>query len=305
MITLGATLPFSSLLYDKDPAQGGALVNSTSVTLTITLPPDPVTGLTSNAPGITVTNPPAVTGTYVYNYITTTLVGRYVGTWFFTMASGQTSSYSEVFEVAPSDPGFLISLASAKKHLNIPISDTTNDDEIRDWLAAITPLVEDIVGACSPRVVVDTGIGGSTSAPQLLGDVSMGSAYATNRLSLAVTPVISVASVVNTYSYSARTYPTAELVVNKDRGLVTLANGYPFMGGPWTVTYLAGRTVIPANITQAVKIILGHLWETQRGAGTPAYLGGEDLVVPPGAGFTIPNRAQDLLNADDTGPGVG
>lgn len=304
MITLGATLNFSSLLYDKDPAQGGVLVNATTVALTITLPPDPITGLTSLASGITVVNPPAVTGTYIYDYITTTLVGRYVGTWLFTMSTGKTVAYSEVFEVEPSDPGFIISLASAKKYLNIPASVTADDDEIRDWLAAITPMVEDIVGVCAPRVITDIGLGGSTSAPQLLGDVTMGSAYATNRIALTTTPVISVTSVTNTYSYAARTYGPTDLVINKDRGLITLLNGYPFMGGPWTVVYLAGRTRIGANITQACKIIIGHLWQTQRGAGTPAYLGGDDQDVPIGAGFTIPNRAMDLLRSDDTGPGV-
>jgi hypothetical protein len=305
MITLGATLPFSALLYDKDPASGGVLVNATSVTLTITLPPDPVTGITSTASGITVGNPPAVTGTYVYSYVTTTLVGRYVGTWLFTMASGQTSSYAEVFEVEPVDPGFIISLASAKKYLNIPSSDTSNDDEIRDWLSAITPMVEDIVGACIPRTVVDMGLGASQMA-SLQGDMAFfGSGAANSAITVRTTPVISVTSVVSTYTNSGRTYATAELVVINDRGQITLKNGWPFIGGPWTATYLAGRTRIGPNITQAVKIILGHLWQTQRGAGSPAYLGGDDLVVAPGAGFSIPNRAQDLLNADDNGPGVG
>jgi hypothetical protein len=290
MIDLGDTITFSALLYDKDPAAGGVLVNPVSAALTITLPPDPITGISSVlTPTITV--PPTTTGTFSYA-LPTTLAGRTVGRWLFTMAPvngiTQTTAYSEVHEVQPADPGFIIGLASAKKHLNIPASVTTDDEEIRDWLAAVTRVVEGKVGICTPRIVTD----------------KLDSSYSARVIVLRHTPVISIISIVPAYVFGGgRSYTAAETAVTED-GQLTNLNGWQFLGGPWTITYLAGRTIIPPNITQAAKIILGHIWQTQRGAGTPAYLGGDDVTSGTESGFSVPNRALELLEPDNEGPGV-
>lgn len=66
--------------------------------------------------------------------------------------------------------------------------------------------------------------------------------------------------------------------------------------GPWEVD-VTPRPV-PESVKLAVKIIAGHLWETQRGRGVPeraaAYAaGGEDIT--PRRGFAIPSRALELL----------
>ena len=99
MPDLGDTLPFSSKLYDKPVEDGGVLVNATTAALTITLPDG------TAAPGITVTNPPATTGVYQYDYVTTTVPGPFKGRWLFTMATGKTTAYVEAFDVRPADPG--------------------------------------------------------------------------------------------------------------------------------------------------------------------------------------------------------
>lgn len=290
MIDLGDTITFSTKLYDKPIENGGVLVNPVSAALTITLPPDPVTGISvTMTPTISPT--PATTGTFTYQ-LPTTLVGRTIGRWLFTMApvSGiaATTSYSEVYEVGPADPGFIIGLAEAKDHLNIPQSVTTEDERIRSWLAAITRVIEYRVGICSPRTITD----------RLNGE------YCTRTIRLKRGPVISVTSITPSHTYSGRSYSPSEVSVT-EHGRLTNNNGWNFIGGPWTIVYLAGRTVIPANITQAALIILGHLWQTRRGAGTPAYLGGDDTTQVPGSSFAIPNRALELIEPDDEGPGIG
>lgn len=276
MLDLGDTLTFSARLYDRDPAESGAvLVDSTSTVLTITLPDGTI--VTPAVPA------PSPTGTYEYLYVTTTQVGRYVGRWVFTMATGQTSSYSEVFDVQPGDPGYLISLRDAKRHLNIPSTSTSDDDEIRSWLAGITPVIEDLVGVCVPRTVTDE--------------------YHDNAqiMRLDETPVLSVTTILPWYT-GGLTYAAAALRVDDD-GRVCRLDGIPFVGGPFAVTYLAGRRPIPPNITQAAKIILGHVWATQRGASSLPLAGGDD-TNDGRLGYSIPNRALELLRPDDLGPGV-
>ena len=286
MIEVGDTITFSSKLYDKDPSVDptAVLVNPTGAVLTITAPDDAVT-----TPAITV--PPATTGTFTQKLVTTQ-TGRYRGRWVFTMADGTTSAYTEMFDVQASDPGFLISLTEAKVHLNMDLTRSNNDEEIRSWLAAITPVVENLVGVCIPKTFVEVVTG-----------------Y--EKLVLNNTPVLSLISIVP--FYYGTTYTGEALVKSTPWGEVRLIYGggfygglstAGFYGGTFTVTYTAGRKPIPPNITQAVKIILKYLWETQRGAAGTPYQGDDeplaDLIV--GA---IPSRALQLLDTSLSGPSVG
>jgi hypothetical protein len=63
------------------------------------------------------------------------------------------------------------------------------------------------------------------------------------------------------------------------------------------VTYVAGLTEVPANYGLASRIIVQHLWQTQRGSAGSPGVGG---LETPGAGsysygYAIPNRAIELL----------
>jgi hypothetical protein len=275
---LGATLAFSARLYDKNPVDDATavLVNPLTASLTITLPDG-----TTVLPTITV--PPATTGTFTYSH-PSTLAGRYVGRWFFTLTGGNTSAYVEQFDVGAADPGYLLSLASAKKHLNIGASTLTYDDEIRDWLAGITRVVEYYVGACVPRTVVDYAQEGPL-------------------IRLGTSPVMSITSI-TPYLTAGRTYSALEVVVSTD-GRIYLLTGMPFVMGPFEITYRVGRNPIPANIAQAARIILGHLWETQRGASGLPLQGSDDSSFVPGFGYAVPNRALELLKPDSLGPAIG
>ena len=277
MVALNSALVFSAKLYDKSPDLGGVLVNAQSVSLTITKPD----GITTSP---AITNPPTVTGTYSYNYPSATLPGRWVGTWTFTMAGGVVGTYVQMFNVEAADPGYIVSLDDAKKHLDIPLTDTDDDEEILDWLAAITPVIEDMAGACVPRTVVEYQ-------------------DAARILRLNVTPVISITSIAP-YLSAGSTYTSGMVRVTED-GRVLLLSGLRFLNGPFEITYRAGRVPMPANIIQAVKIILTHLWETQRGASGLPLQGGDDVTIIPGLGFAIPNRALQLLKPNDLGPAIG
>jgi hypothetical protein len=65
--------------------------------------------------------------------------------------------------------------------------------------------------------------------------------------------------------------------------------------------YVAGRSVIPANYTEAAKIIIKHLWSVQQTPGMGSSgafnpFGAADVSSSiAGAGYAIPNRAAELL----------
>lgn len=279
MPVLGSTLNFSANLYDKDPAYGGVLVNATTVALAITLPD----GTSAATPSVT--NPPAVTGKYVYDLTPSTQEGDHVGLWTFTMATGRIVKYTETIPVTAVNPKWILSLPAAKKHLNISLDNTDDDSEIIDWLSGMTPMIEEMVGACVPRTVVDYAEGGG---------------YV---LRTGTSPVLSVTSI-GPYLTAGTSYTAGMVKVSTD-GRIQRLTGLAFPFGPYEITYVAGRRPIPANIVQASKLILAHLWETQRGPVRLPLQGGVDTTVVPGFGYAIPNRALELLRADDMGPSVG
>ena len=96
--------------------------------------------------------------------------------------------------------------------------------------------------------------------------------------------------------------------IDPNAGTIRRALGLPFYGPYFTwlpifnVTYVAGWGVsVPPSMGMAARIILAHLWQTQRGAVSPPLMGGEETVVLPGFGFAIPNRAAELLENGSQG----
>jgi hypothetical protein len=278
MLEVGKTMTFSAKLYDKDPSvdNTAVLVNPAAIGLTITAPDGSIA-----TPSVA--NPPTPTGTFSQKVVATQ-VGRYFGRWLFTMADGTTTVYTEIFDIQPTDPGFIISLTEAKNHLNIPLSRTNSDEEIRSWMAAITPVIEDLVGPTIPKTYTEVVSG-------------------VEKLTLSNTPVISITSIIP--FYYGTTYVGETLVKSTPDGEVRLIYGGAFYGRTFTVTYVAGRKPIGPNITQAAKIILKHLWETQRGASSTPFQGDDEAATDLGYGFAIPNRALELLKPSRLGPSVG
>jgi hypothetical protein len=278
MPDLGDTLPFRSDLYDKPPAEGGVLTNATTAALTITLP-----DLTELAPAPTIQNPAAVTGRYLYDYTTTPTTaggggaGRYRGNWLFTMPTGRTTAYVEEFDVRETDPGYLGSLASLKDHLNIPATDTTHDEELRDWSESVTRLVEDRCGPVVQRTYTERHESGWS-------------------LWLRHPPVLSLTSV-EPWTSIGISHAVTDLRFTEG-GRVERRDATPLWGGPFEVVYRAGRVVTPPNLRDAWKIILKHLWETQRGAGGLPLQALDETSVVPGYAFAVPNRALELMSPD-------
>lgn len=262
MPDLGDLVPLTVEVRDT----AGALANAGAVTLTVTLPDGTTATPSVSSPS---------TGRYQADYAPPT-AGRYVARWVATGLNA--SAHVETFDVRPGDPGYLLSLSAAKAALNIPATDLGDDEELRSMLEAVTAAVED---HRRETIVRRTVVEQLRPAP-------------TRRLVLGHSPVISLTSIVRLFDGVTWTLPGDAVLVDAAAGVV--ASYGAVFSGDLTVTYVAGYQIVPANVTEAAKIILRHLWQTQQtpGMGPRVFGGGEDSA-PVGLGFAIPNRAVELL----------
>lgn len=256
-VTVGEIVPLVVLTRNSS----GALETDTTVRITVTFPDGTASGL------LTPTESP--TGTHKYLY-TTTAVGRH--TWDATTAS-HAGFPGDVIDVQPASPIGLLSLADARAALNFGAG-TVNDTELRGYIDAATAVVENIVGAVVPRTVVEV----------LTGDTI---------LYLKQWPVLSLTSMVPYIaSTGGITYLTAALLIDEN-GAVRLTSGWSLPYNTYLVTYKAGRLEIPPAVSLAAKIIVQHMWDTQRGGGNLPLA---DDGTPIGMGFLVPRRAAELLD---------
>lgn len=262
----------------------GGLVNAGTMSLTITLPDAttfPVSPVT-----------PVTTGQYQYDY-QTTQSGRHVARWVGTGANP--GAYVEAFDVLDALPRYLISMADAKKQLNI--TDTNSDDELRVYLESATTVVE--------RIRNETVVQGTFVDELYLPEYFRGIGQVANsampygidtarfRVTVAHTPAISLVSVVR--ADGTMSWDVANLHLDPD-GIVDVMFG-PTLVGHILIIYVAGRATIRATDQLAASIIVNHLWQTQRGnRGAPRVGGGvSDTTMVPGFAFAVPNRAIELL----------
>lgn len=271
---LGDPVPLRFLITDPN----GNLANAGTVTLTITQPDNTSAGPYALAP--------SALGTYDYDYLPSQ-VGRHLARCVATGANA--STYSDAFDVAPADPGDLISLADIKTHLKI--TKPGDDEVLRGFLAATTTLIEDEVGPVLLRTV--------TKVRPLAATIVLPDA-----------PVVSLMSVIATsYSMVGTNDVTPYYLLDAPAGLLTYTpnlNGYgALFGNTATVTYTCGRPVIPAALQLAATLITQHMYETRRGAGAVPIRGGGDLAPMPGSGFLVPDRAVEALSPFLRSPRLG
>ncbi|MFS0697758.1 hypothetical protein [Streptomyces nitrosporeus] len=244
--------------------------------------------MTVTLPDGTATTPAATETTTAGVYqadVPTTTPGRHTVRWVWT---GPGWAYTDTFDVRDEVPPAILSLADAKQHLNL--TGTAEDEEVRFWNGATTRAVETFTGPVVAREFTEVHRERTMRTVVLLR-----------------TPVIEVTAMQPVLA-GGTVYDVEDLVVDSETGLVQLASGAQ-LRGPLRFVYRAGRPVIEANISGAARIILQHLWRTQRASGRGGLAGGtSDYSVTepiPGLGYAIPNRAVQLLEPDRLPPGVG
>lgn len=181
----------------------------------------------------------------------------------------------------------VLDLTAAKKHLNMDGNRDQDDDELAEMLATAVELVELVRReAILPVEVVETQL--ATGAGSVMLDR---------------TPVLEVRSVTGTDGRGP--WPVADLTVEHTLGRLT--SRAELLRGAITVDYRAGRETVPALYRQATKVILAHLWQTQRRPlgggqrfGSTSAADSENFTV---AGWSLPRSAVELLGPPI--PGVG
>ncbi len=256
-----------------------------------TKPASPATvTVTIGLPDMTTAGPfSATSGTYAY---TTTQAGRHTVLW---VSTGPSDAYSDAFDVAPSDPGFIISLADAKAQLRT--TTTVNDEELRLYLAAVTGVVHRRCGQILPKTFTDVFEVADT-------------------IVLRHAPVISLTSVVPTFPADQAyqpIYPTYQL--DGPSGICRAVPLYPYDFGwapwPWnartpfglrlTFTYVAGQPVVPAALQVAAREILQDNWGSRRLAGPMPAGGDVEQMVDR---LFLSERVQTLLETVSRGPRI-
>jgi uncharacterized phiE125 gp8 family phage protein len=207
-----------------------------------------------------------------------------------TTGTGAGVSFGE-FDVFDPFETSVLPLADAKDQLNIPQATTTSDTEIAAFIATIESALERWTGG-----------------PLVNRQITERAEMVSNQTVILVRqrPLVSVVSIT---SASGGTIDiSGGLDIDVNAGTVRRKLGLPFYGPffTWmpvvTVTYVAGwGTAVPAAFGSAARIILAHLWESQRGPASLPGLGGGDMVTPPGFGFAIPNMAAELLDGAQGG----
>jgi hypothetical protein len=244
----------------------GTLTHAATATLTITLPDG-----TTATPAIT---DAAVPGQYRLSY-QTTIPGRYTA---HAVTTGPVTSWDDEFDAASTPWPAMVSLADAKGQLNIPLTDHTADDDLREYIAGVTGAIEDY----KHEVIVRRTV---TDELDLCGHG--------RRRSFRVwsAPVISLTSVV---SWDGTiTWDVTQMRASAS-GVVRVMGGTP-VSGLVDVTYIAGYQQVPTRYKRGALVMLQHVWETQRGQLTAmsGVMGPEEHFRQPGEFFTVPAKTKE------------
>ncbi|WP_331719491.1 hypothetical protein OG693_39685 (plasmid) [Streptomyces sp. NBC_01259] len=171
----------------------------------------------------------------------------------------------------------LVTIDQVRKQIDDQSTDNTV--ELTLYIEAATDAVERHTGPIITREVTEQvnacGIGLPLTRMPVVGLTS-------------ITPALAGGLAVN----------VEDLTVDAEAGVLYRLDGGAFSGGPWTVTYTAGRgDSVPPTVQLATLLLIQHLWSTKYGASrgqgpSMDYSVNEPM---PGFGYAIPNRVLTLL----------
>ena len=267
----------------------GALVNAGAITLTVKLAQADGTLATTGTYASPVNDS---TGLYHVDIPAADLAvtGHYSYVWTSTGTGAGVSPPAD-FDIYDPFETSVLPLQDAKDQLNIPQATTTYDAELQSYIATIESCLEKAAGGPLVNRVV------TAERAEMLSNQTV--------IPVRQRPLVSVTQITGAGGTAIDISGGLKLDVNA--GLIRRPLGYPFYGPFFTwlpevyVTYVAGwGTSVPAAFNSFARIVVQHLYTSQRGpAAMP--MGGGEMATVPGFGFAIPNMAAELLAGSQGG----
>lgn len=222
--------------------------------------------------GTTLDPAPTVTGyrETVQAQFTPAMAGRYLLSW----TAGGAGAYTDVLDVWPADPQFLIPLEEVVAGLKFSANaDPAKSLDLRLYVAAATPVIEDITGPMVAATKTCIAWGGVPAVvlphlpSQILGITVDGAPVA------AYIPDLMSGIIWSGTRTSATSFPAGELVI----------------------TYRVGSAEIPPNVKLAARELVRHWWQIgmQSNGGAIRGQGADGEVYTP-SGFAVPRRVMEL-----------
>lgn len=191
----------------------------------------------------------------------------------------------------------LLSLDQARSAISAPAGDTSMNAELEFYVAALTPVMEDVVGSIQPRVCDEWHDGGATSVV-LLHPPLLAVASVTEHAGSVAYPLteqdLGASSSFDAYGFTVD-LDSGDLYRRSSGSLVAFAVGRRNVH----VVYTAGREVVAPNIVLATRVLLKHQWQLDKQGARPAFGTAEasPTVVTP-SGFAVPRRVVELCGAE-------
>ena len=265
----GDVVPLGITVTDSS----GVAANATTVTCTIYLPDG-----TSTSGSVTT----SVTGLYNCDY-TPTQVGRYQVKWLATGTNA--SSYTDEFTVRDFTAMGIVSLDEVKSHLNIPTSNTENDEELRRFMDVAGDMGEEYTGVIlGQRNFTETFNGGDSV-------IRVNNPY-----------IITITSLTeNGVTLTQGTDFYLDRTAQRIYRIGSSAYFYTTAAGTWrpgvqniVISYRAGFVNPPPLAKQGILELIKHFWQTQRGSMN--VLNMDNDSYQPATGYSLPRRVEQLLD---------
>lgn len=278
--------------------------------------PDGVTPLDATNPVVTLRRPTLPDVTYSAGAVVRDDVGKYhvavpktdvaeLGhyAWSASADSPQGVLAGRTLDVIDPFAPALITLADARSALG-KTTRNVDVDELQLHVDTANERIDTMTGPAVPRTVTDTGVSQWSPHQHYSRHVS-GEGRGAGRIQLTRPPGPGPGSFLTLLS--ATLAAAAVDITQWQTAGGTVTAGYGFYLPPntaYTVIYRVGRQPIPAPLFLAARILVQHLWQTQRAQTSGAATDGGADLVSTGYGFAIPNRVAELVRPYEFGPGI-
>lgn len=215
--------------------------------------------------------------------LTTTQPGQYQLRW--TSGNATVPAFTDVLNVWPEAPRYLLSLDDARRAATGGSSPTSDDRDIQLYNASGTVVIEDVVGQVLATTFKQETDGGRPAINLWRRVVTDGT----------VTVKVNGVELVEEQDFIV---DRAAMIVYA--GSRTAPSHFPYGRLNVEITYTAGFPTLPPNIEQAAHELIRHQWQVGKQAVHAEWSSapsGDDTLDTTPSGYLIPRRVLQLCRA--------